>query len=241
MNRPSLHSAAHPGADPRCPLCRGQGVGVRDLGGLAQLQRCPCVAPCPTCEGSGYLATGVNVERCMCHVQAERAGFYDQAGIPARLAGTPLDTWVGHANLAKAEAWLTGWRPEPGMRGLLVHDPSGDDGARLLVALLTELIMGVGVRARLVDLRDPEASWPPTTAYRVLALLVLGDEPNPLGRRRLERGLATLEDSGGTLLAHTRYAPCWERQGEQGPEPLAERIDAMSAVVALEGCDALIW
>ena len=214
---------------------------MQERDSLARMQRCSCVGVCPACEDSGYLATGVNVERCMCHVQAERAGFFDEAGVPARLADRPLDAWAGHPVLAKAEAWLTGWRPEPGAQGLLLHDPQSQDGERLLAALLTELIMGMGVRARFLDLRVPDLRWPPATAYRVLALVGLGDEPNDQGRRRLERGLAALEDSGATLLACTRHPPSWERQGEQEPQPLAERIDPMSAVVVLEGCDALAW
>jgi len=225
------HGTHHPGASPACPACLGLGVRLDASLSTARALRCDCVGPCSVCEDGGWVARGPNVVACTCHTLAERMVLYDEAGLPAASVGPALERWELTPLVERATAWLTGWRPEPGSRGLVISDPAPGRGERLLGALVAELVFGLGARVRCVDLRVPDAIWPQATEYRVLALIGLGEHEDS---RALKRGLSEHESSDGSLLVATRLEPTWERTGATAS--LGEVLDPSSAVTVLESC-----
>lgn len=232
-----LHGVRHPGAAPGCGRCGGLGLVAGDAVGLAELRPCPCVGGCPECGGAGWLGRGAQVYPCVCRVQAERVALLRAAGLPGRLAAVGLGA-EGPGRRA-ARAWLLGWRPEPGARGVLLHggEPAVAEG--VLGELVVELVLGLGARVRVVDLRAPAGGWPRGVGARVYALLGLGEEPDAAARRVLAEGLEEVEASGASIVAASSLCPGWEAPPGEGRAALGEVLDALPAAFLLDHCVAV--
>lgn len=150
----------HPGAKSDCPTCQGLGITVDREGERAVAVACSCVGPCPVCRDTGLVATegGFRAprKRCVCQRVRARMRAFDAVGIPGRYAHSTLSSFtvhgrVQHEVLKNVTGWLRAFDPEERPGGLVLFGEVGRGKTHLLVALLRELVLRQGVRARFVE------------------------------------------------------------------------------------------
>jgi len=150
----------HPGAKPDCPVCRGVGIAVERQGERAVAVRCGCTGRCPACRDTGLVATDVGFraprKRCACQRSLARMRAFDAIGIPGRYADSTLSSYivtgrVQHEVMKNVSAYLTAFDPEERPGGLVLFGEVGRGKTHLLVALLRELVLSRGIRARFVE------------------------------------------------------------------------------------------
>lgn len=162
----------HPGADPQCRTCAGQGLAVVRSGERAVAKVCACVRTCPRCAGTGLVADSEAFRaprrRCACQGVIRRAAAFDAVGIPARHADSTRASFVPTTKhqIAVHKAvgnWLKEFEPGKDNRGLVLYGEVGRGKTHLMVALLRELVFRHGVPSRFVEfshlLADLKASF----------------------------------------------------------------------------------
>lgn len=150
----------HPGASPQCPLCMGLGGMVVPDGEFAVVQLCSCVTPCPHCQGTGFVAESTAFrarrQRCVCQEALSRFRAFEAVRMPARHAGSTRAAFQA-ANQRQAQVlgevskYLASYTPGQMNRGLILYGDVGRGKTHLLTALLRELVISKGVRARFVE------------------------------------------------------------------------------------------
>ncbi|MEN0064858.1 MAG: AFG1/ZapE family ATPase [Myxococcota bacterium] len=155
-----MEELRHPGAKPDCPNCRGLGAAVARKGEYAVAVECSCLGPCPLCKGTGLVATEAGFRaprrRCVCQRVRARMRAFDAVGIPGRYAQSTLGSFVvtgrvQHEVMKQVSAYLSAFDPEERPGSLVLHGEVGRGKTHLLVALLRELVLTRGVRARFVE------------------------------------------------------------------------------------------
>ena len=161
---PSGPQALHPGINPGCPLCAGQGWRVEPLGEVAHAVWCSCVAVCPICGGSGWTASPGTAgrlapqRRCRCRALDDAIARFDRAQLPARHAGSTLVSFQPGRNMkayTRIFGAVRGWQPAGSTaapnRGLVLWGDVGRGKTHLLTAMLRELVFSRGLSARFVE------------------------------------------------------------------------------------------
>ncbi len=203
MKRSRGRQQAHPGADPGCRSCNGFGFVVVPEGEVARTAPCECAKPCPLCRGTGFVARSEAFRapraRCLCQVFAARAAALDAVGIPARHAGSTRASFVPQdklqtAVLGQVSQFVAAFTASHGdTRGLVLYGDVGRGKTHLLVALLRELVVDHGVRARFVEfshlLSDLKAGF--DRGQGTAALIDPLVEVDVLGIDELGKGRAT--------------------------------------------------
>ena len=152
----------HPGAKSDCRTCNGLGSVVVPDGEVARAAPCDCLERCPLCKGTGFVASSDQYRapraRCACQVALARARAIDAVGIPARHATSTLarSSFVPQNReqtvvLGAVSQYLAAFEAGTPNRGLVLHGDVGRGKTHLLVALLRELVVSKGVRARFVE------------------------------------------------------------------------------------------
>ncbi len=155
-------------ADPKCTKCRGLGYRVVRAGEHAKAETCSCVAKCPLCNGTGWVAMEAEPghpggrwarrRRCACNVLPERINRFNDAGIPARHADSRLASFDprGSPGLIPVHKVAMQWPQQfqPGKaenRGMVLHGDVGRGKTHLMVGMLRELVFTAGVTVRFVE------------------------------------------------------------------------------------------
>jgi DNA replication protein DnaC len=248
MKRSRGRSQPHPGADPGCRSCNGFGFLVVPDGEVARTTACDCRQPCPLCRGTGFVARDEGFRapraRCLCQTFAARASALDAVGIPARHAASTRASFVPQDNhqtavLGAVSQFLGSYADASGEhRGLVLHGDVGRGKTHLLVALLRELVVDHGVRARFVEfshlLSDLKSGF--DRGQGTAALIDPLVEVDVLGIDELGKGRAT--DFEATVideivsrrynamrpvLATTNFAP-GERTGNARPSAAGAQL-----------------
>jgi DNA replication protein DnaC len=190
----------HPGANPGCRFCGGEGFVVGRAGERAVAEACSCVGVCPVCRGSGLVALSdafrAPRRRCACQAVEQRMRAFDAVGIPARHAESTRASFVPAdkhqtAVLGAVSRWLGTYAPG-NERGLVLVGEVGRGKTHLLVAMLRELVLEHAVTARFVEFshlladlkagfdagRGAAALLDPLVAVEVLAVDELGKGRN---------------------------------------------------------------
>lgn len=150
----------HPGARPDCPTCRGLGATVAREGEWARAVTCSCVKVCPVCKGSGLVASGTSFRaprrRCECQRVHARMRAFDAVGIPGRYADSTFASFVvtgkvQHTLMKNLTSWLSSFDPAERPGSMVLYGEVGRGKTHLLVALLRELVLSRGIRARFVE------------------------------------------------------------------------------------------
>jgi len=186
----------HPGAEPDCRFCGGEGFVVARDAELTVAQFCSCVGRCPECGGTGLVAVSPAFRaprrRCACKLVEQRMAAFDAVGIPARHAASTRASFVPSgqhqtAVLGAVSRWLAGYQPGS-ERGLVLYGEVGRGKTHLLVAMLRELVLVRGIPSRFVEFshlladlkagfdagRGAAALLDPLVAVEVLAIDELG-------------------------------------------------------------------
>ena len=153
-------SVVHPGAKPACPQCHGLGGVVVPDGEAAVMRPCDCLEPCPHCKGTGFVATSDRFraprQRCVCQLALARWRAFEQVGVPARHASSTRANFQAASRqqtvvLGAVSKYLGAFEPGGPNRGLILYGDVGRGKTHLLTALLRELVLSKGVRARFVE------------------------------------------------------------------------------------------
>ncbi len=155
-----VQQAQHPGASPSCGQCHGLGGVVVPEGEVAVVKPCECLQPCPYCKGTGFVATSDRFraprQRCVCQLAVARWRAFDKIGVPARHATSTRASFEAGSRqqtvvLGAVSKYLAGFEPGGQNRGLILYGDVGRGKTHLLTALLGELVLMKGVRARFVE------------------------------------------------------------------------------------------
>jgi DNA replication protein DnaC len=150
----------HPGASPQCPLCAGLGGVVVAQGEVSVVQTCSCVGRCPHCRDTGFVAQSdafrARRQRCVCQEALARFRAFEAVSVPARHASSTRATFqAGNRQqtvvLGAVSKYLANFEPGQDNRGLILYGDVGRGKTHLLAALLRELVLTKGVRARFVE------------------------------------------------------------------------------------------
>lgn len=150
---------------PPCSICQDKGYLVRPVGEYAVAERCACQLECPRCGGSGrvlQVVEGLRVMgRCGCQRLVDRVAMWNNAAVPARHAGSTLESYsagaLKHKDHEKFQAltelsrWKEAFKAEGNGRGLVLYGAVGRGKTHLLVSLLRILIFDQGVTARFME------------------------------------------------------------------------------------------
>jgi len=142
-----------------CPICRGERFLVRPGAHTAEAEVCACVGRCRACRGTGFVAVSDDPRaprrRCDCQKLEGRVRAFREAGIPNRHAGSTLLSYdhsgARTAGFAAVSKWLKQFDPAGDNRGLVLWGEVGRGKTHLMVAVLRELVLRHGVRARFVE------------------------------------------------------------------------------------------
>lgn len=148
-----------------CEKCQDKGYLVRPVGEYAVAERCECRVQCARCGGSGRVLAMVDglqvMGRCACQRLLDRVGLWNSAAVPARHAGSTLESYsagaLRHKDHEKFQAltelsrWKESFKGEGGARGLVLYGAVGRGKTHLLVSLLRVLIFDQGVSARFIE------------------------------------------------------------------------------------------
>ncbi len=218
----------HPGADTGCTRCLGLGLDVGRDGGFAVARLCGCVrTPCPACADTRFVDTeGGKLRRCDCHRVAMRQERFNATRLPGRYATATLASSTPQAAAMPAfialNAYLQQYRPKEENRGVVLWGEVGRGKTHLLCAVLRELVLRHGIRARFVEfthlLSDLKLSFDrgegtadllePLSQVEILAIDELGKGRNTEWELTVLDDLITRRYNAGLpVLATTNYAP----------------------------------
>jgi DNA replication protein DnaC len=221
----------HPGATPDCPECQGSGIAIVRDGELAVARPCRCRRTCPLCKGTGLVAMSdayrARRRRCVCQVVEARMRAFDAAHVPARHASStrasfkPTTSKQGAVVMAVSK-YLSDFDPNGENRGLVLYGEVGRGKTHLMVALVRDLIMVHGVRAKFVEfshlLADLKAGFDigrgmaqlidPLVEVEVLAIDELGKGRNTeFEGTVLDELVSRRYNAMRPILATTNYSP----------------------------------
>ena len=164
MTRPRrLH---HPGVEPSCPRCGGDGLIVEREGehAVAHVRVCASSKPCPMCDDTRWVrgdkppdGRKAPVTRCDCHRFEQRLALLSRAHLPGRLAHCTFDNYSITNPVEQAEpygiarALAHGFKPGGINRGFVLWGPVGRGKTHLLAATVRVLVLEHGVEARFVE------------------------------------------------------------------------------------------
>lgn len=221
------------------------GYLITSEGGYAVARMLPR-PPCPWCGDTGRreieLDGARRIARCRCQMLPDRVALYNAAQVPARHAGSTMESF--RADLPGAmpgwqatRGWLDRYRPGQDNLGLVLEGEPGRGKTHLVCAALRELVFRHGVAARFVefthllssiregiDRRDGEATTlTPLVQVPVLAIDELGKG------RKTDWELAIIDEiitrrynARGTLLGTTNFPNrSQSRRAPAGGESLA--------------------
>lgn len=241
-----MSPSLHPGANPDCPRCRGDGYGVARAGAYAVAHPCSCLVACPDCRGTGFVATSDQPRaprrRCRCQGLTSRIAAFNEAHIPARHATSTRSgfkaTGPRTSGFVKVADWLTRFDPTGENRGLVLWGEVGRGKTHLAVAVLRELAFTRGVRVKFVEfshlLADLRAGFDvgrgmaplmdPLVKVDVLAIDELGKGlRTDFELNVVDELISRRYNAMKPILATTNYAP----------RPATGRVTANPAEVAL--------
>jgi len=161
--QPSL--ARHPGVDPTCANCGQRGFEIRREGEHAAAVPCACVSAraCPACGNSGWVTARdpagkrLGLRQCACVAFKQRLARFSEVGLPGRLADRSFtnfrlsDITNQRDAYAAARTFAQRYRPGEVNRGLVLWGPVGRGKTHLLTAMLRQIAMDHGVRARFIE------------------------------------------------------------------------------------------
>lgn len=149
------------GAESGCATCHGEALVVERKAGHAVARWCVCLPqPCALCQGTGFVMTGdgreAPVRKCDCQQMQSRMRRFNEAGVPARHAGSTRLSFkptnrAQSAVLAKVSAWVRDFEPGEPCRGLVLHGDVGLGKTHLMVALLREVILNKGATGKFME------------------------------------------------------------------------------------------
>ncbi|MEO0600778.1 MAG: ATP-binding protein [Myxococcota bacterium] len=241
----------HPGAKPDCPTCRGLGATVTREGEWARAVTCSCVQQCPRCKGTGLVAAGTGFraprKRCDCQRVLARMRAFDAVGIPGRYSDSTFASFVvtgrvQHTLMKSLSGYLAAFDPAERPGSMVLYGEVGRGKTHLLVALLRELVLSRGIRARFVEfshlLADLKAGFDvgqgmsalidPLVEVDVLAIDELGK-----GRKTdfevtvLDEIISRRYNAMRAVLATTNYEPGAASQ-RPGPSAAAVQVGVAS-------------
>jgi len=222
--------AVHPGVDPSCPLCHGNGYRVTREGELAVAKLCSCVSVCPHCKDTGFVAVSdayrARRARCGCQVFHNRVSTFNDVRIPARHAGSTREAFdtagMRMQGFMAVSQYIKTWDGERDNRGLVLYGAVGRGKTHLMVALLRELVFAHGVSARFVEFshlladlksgfdigRGSASTLDPLVAVDILAIDELGKGRNTEFEGTVVDELVSRRyNAAKPILATTNYAP----------------------------------
>jgi len=180
----------------------GLGSVVVPDGEVARAAPCECTSTCPLCHGTGFVAQSDAFRapraRCACQHALARARLLDTVGIPARHATSTRASFFPQDKrqtvvLGSVSQYLSAFEPGNDNRGLILFGDVGRGKTHLLIALLRELVLELGVRARFVEfshlLADLKAGF--DRGQGTAALIDPLVEVDVLGIDELGKGRAT--------------------------------------------------
>jgi DNA replication protein DnaC len=213
----------HPGANPSCTACAGLGLTVARRGAWLTAVPCTCIpGPCPTCGGSGYLATTSEGRRklvpCACQEVARRAARFDLARFPARYERATLGADAASGPALVARSFVRDWAP--GAPGLLFNGDVGTGKTHLAVAIGRALVLDRGASVRFVEfshlLADLRTSFEVGGAHELLEPLATCDVlvVDEIGKGRntefegtvLDELVSRRYNAAATIVGTTNYA-----------------------------------
>lgn len=155
----SRRTPLHPGTDPQCKSCLGEGYLVERDGERALARPCVCSEQCPQCRDTGWIAVSderrARRSRCPHARLSHRITAFNEAGIPARHARSTRATFQPTGEpmqgFMAVNTWLESFVPGEENRGLVLHGPVGRGKTHLIVALLRDLVFRHGVTVRFVE------------------------------------------------------------------------------------------
>lgn len=245
-------SALHPGIDPQCPTCRGDGYVVARDGELARAARCRCVAACPACNDTGWIAPDPARPRartaCGCRKLGVRVGRFNDARVPGRHATSTLGSFAPYERpiikvRKRVEDAAASWRRDVENRGLVLWGDVGRGKTHLLCGVLRELVFRHGVSARFVEfshlLADIKGGFDrgqgaATLIDELVAVDVLAIDELGKGRNTefegtvLDELISRRYNAQRPILATTNYPPA-ASTGRAAPN-LASPIDNVALV-----------
>lgn len=156
-----MSDSLHPGIDPACEKCKGEGyVVVRD-GEVAGARACVCVRECPICRGDGWAPSDPKDPRsarvrCTCRRLSARVARYNAIGIPGRHAASTIRSFAPYEKglikiRKRVGEYVEGWRRDEDNRGLVLYGDVGRGKTHLIVAIARELVFRYGCTARFVE------------------------------------------------------------------------------------------
>lgn len=249
-----------------CPHCRNEHLLVvpEPYADVLTAQPCTCRIPCARCQNRGFLfepdAAGYSrAVPCVCESLRLRVRFFNEAGLPARYRDATLEGFhpAPFQRAAHQKAYAFARELTEGRRGLLLYGSVGTGKTHLGVAILRQLIVRRGIRARFVefkhliaDLREAFADvgrgsglMRPLVDVPVLLIDELGK-----GARReweqdvLDELISRRYNARRTTLFTTNYpvggaAPAGETLEDRIGIRIASRLDEMCDKVVLNGED----
>ncbi len=234
-------------AAPRsCSTCNGKMYLVERVKDRAQAKPCACAQACRRCGGAGYVyvtqqetfsqkvgaKTYEVLSPCACRVVSKRVQLFNEAGVPAVLAGkVDFDSYRNYSEgqeRAKkvATAFAFGYRKGEPMKGFVLAGPVGTGKTHLLGSVLTHLTLEVGAPAKYVEIsllfatirrgfqegKSGGEIIGPLSEVEVLAIDELGKgRGSPFELETLDELIARRYNAGRTTLFATNYSLAWER------------------------------
>ncbi|MFZ5470733.1 MAG: ATP-binding protein [Myxococcota bacterium] len=150
-----------------CTQCHGRMYLYERRGEHAAAVPCTCIAQCPRCEGRGYVygsreetfsqkvgpKTYDVLSPCSCRLLDKRLARFNEADIPAVLAGADFESYRPHnSEQARAKETVMEFAFRyPDGRGFVLSGSVGTGKTHLLVAALAHAIVEKGARAQYVE------------------------------------------------------------------------------------------
>jgi DNA replication protein DnaC len=252
----------------RCSTCRGDGIVFLVRDGRTLAEACPHTRQCAACGGDGRVfATDdrgySSMRGCDCGADPRRIALYNSLRLPLKFVDRTLENYRPQSEdqlraLLRARRFVDEYVPGASVRALLFCGNPGTGKTHLLSAILRELVLRKGVRARyeeffllLSDIRDgfsrevSAREWlEPLRKADVLAI----DEIGKGKKTEFEQGIldeilsVRYNAQRPTLLAtnYPRPGATWTYgAGGEVRETLEQRVGARIHSRLLEMCDVI--